>query len=762
MRTVFLALGLFITSTLPALAASSHNTYTHHTAFAVPEQSYQLAATWFLPDWQAGLVSRTDTAPAGSGDPSLSDSACLTTYNLFSACVAPQTIKKTYNFGKLTCYDCVCPSSYQYTSSNCSNGYTLAGGSCNGKYLRCDAKACPSGYTAGKTCASGYDREVNGKSGSQDCARCVAKGCPSGYSAGLSNCNGQSYPEGWTYSSNGYAGNSICGKCTAKSCASGYTAGLANCNNQSQPSGWTYASNGYAGNSICGKCTAKSCPAGYTAGVTQCSNTTSWTYGSNGYAGNSICGKCTSKDCASGYTAGLANCNGKAHPAGWSYTAGTPSGNTVCGRCTAKSCTAGSTSCNSSTQNATANGYYAGDSVCYTCTAKSCEQMGQKTCNGSCIATSECCGGCSAGQECKNGTCVSTMSACEKYIRSVCTAANKCSVNGDTFSSAVEKIVLVDKDMDLGSLTFGAPASVNPASVTLSSAAEYASNVNCAEKALSHVSGITPIVLNIGEVHFSYLEMNGVTFASSSTGFIFDHSVVNNPTFINSDQAMYSKLAVLFEESSRVSGDIDVIDGGTVAFIVNPEYVPVDVNRIHFKNDGALLFGMRTPDSSYPSNSNPNVRIGEVSFDADVATSYRSAMLSWKGVNVDIINLSFNNYNTVTIEEHLDQRNCYFHVGNLLTRNSEFFKTLKYSSLLYFGFLRKSTINNIILEFANLRLDSEDKFTLKMLDVSNSEFTFNNGDAVSILGSVNIDSNRGVFISSGGIYSGSAFSQYVY
>ncbi len=188
----------------------------------------------------------------------------------------------------------------------------------------------------------------------------------------------------------------------------GYTAGLANCNGQSQPSGWTYSSNGYAGNSVCGKCTAKSCPAGYSAGVTQCSNTTSWTYGSNGYAGNSICGKCTSKDCASGYTAGLANCNGKAHPAGWSYTAGTPSGNTVCGKCTAKSCTAGSTSCNSSTQNATANGYYAGDSVCYTCVAKTCEQMGQKTCNGSCIATSECCGGCPAGHECNDGTCIQT------------------------------------------------------------------------------------------------------------------------------------------------------------------------------------------------------------------------------------------------------------------------------------------------------------------------------------------------------------------
>lgn len=68
MRTVFLAFALFFTGIAPALAAPLGNTYTLHAALTAPElsvseASFQLAATWFLPDWQAGLASRTDTAP---------------------------------------------------------------------------------------------------------------------------------------------------------------------------------------------------------------------------------------------------------------------------------------------------------------------------------------------------------------------------------------------------------------------------------------------------------------------------------------------------------------------------------------------------------------------------------------------------------------------------------------------------------------------------------------------------------------------------
>ena len=368
MRTVFLAILALALSSISAMALPPGHTYTHNTTFAVPEQSYQEARLWFLPDYQDSTFSkRTDTAPSGSGDRNDADYTCEKTYNLNTSCTSPQIIEKTHNMGKITCYKCKCPDNYKTTS--CKTGWHLSGTPCKigttSYYTGCAVDACPSGYTAGKTCGSGYTLEKSGQSGDQYCGKCVAKSCPSGYTAGLANCNGKTYPAGWTYSSNGYSGDSVCGKCTAKTCSSG-TAGLANCNGKAQPSGWTYSSNGYAGDSVCGTCTAKSCPAGYTAGTTGCSNTTSWTYGSNGYAGDSICGKCTPKDCADGYTAGLANCNGKAHPAGWTYSTGTPSGSTVCGKCTAKACSAGTTSCPTG-QVGDANGYYAGDSECLTC-----------------------------------------------------------------------------------------------------------------------------------------------------------------------------------------------------------------------------------------------------------------------------------------------------------------------------------------------------------------------------------------------------------
>ena len=68
MRTVCIAFALFFAGISPALGAPLGNTYTHHAALTAPElsvssASFNLAATWFLPDWQAGLASRTDTAP---------------------------------------------------------------------------------------------------------------------------------------------------------------------------------------------------------------------------------------------------------------------------------------------------------------------------------------------------------------------------------------------------------------------------------------------------------------------------------------------------------------------------------------------------------------------------------------------------------------------------------------------------------------------------------------------------------------------------
>ena len=670
------------------------------------------AKLYFLPDYQNNnYSSRSDSAPSGGGDIGKVD--CQTVYGLVSACVAPMVPDAEYTYGKTTCYRCKCPNTYK---TSCSSGSHLAGEVCSAGgvnyYPRCDADTCPSGYVAGKTCSQGYNREVNGKAGSQDCARCVAKSCPSGYTAGLANCNSKSFPAGWTYASNGYAGDSICGKCTAKSCA-----------------------------------------AGYTAGISQCSNTSSWTYGSNGYSGDQVCGKCTAKPCDSGYTAGLENCNGKSHPAGWSFSTGVKSGNTTCGKCTAKTCAAGSTSCAAPTT-PVANSYFAGDSQCYTC--QTCEQRGLKTCGSSCIAQTECCGGCPNGQACINGTCGNSTLACENYIRSVCT--NKCSINGDTFSSGVQTIVLVGKDINLNTLKVSGTSSV-----TLTSAAEYADTEACAGIAKSKITGTFTDTAGLSSVNFSYLDMDNVTFISSSTGFVFDNCIVENPTFTNPDQYNYSiSPAGAFLKTSKIWGVVEVTNGGAVAFEVDPAAAPIALEGVHIKNAG--LLALMNSDPGYPIDEYPNVQIRELAFEADSPDNYYNrANFHLMGLNVEINNLYFINYAEVLIAGDSGGMDYYLNIDHLVTENTNLYNTLKISSIFNFNSEGKCNIRDITLDYAELKLQVADRFTLEGLRVNNgSQFNFHNyGHTASILGSVNIDNGRGVLISSPGTYSGSAFSRYI-
>lgn len=371
------------------------------------------AGIYWLPDYLKDNVDSNHRTDVDQGGGDNVNGTCEQTYGQLSSCPSPKVIDKEYNYGKIMCYSCKCPSNYQ--TKSCSSGWHTVGVPCTEGsttyYSGCEADACPSGFTAGLTCGSGYTREVNGKSGSLDCVKCNVKACASGYTAALANCNSKTYPAGWTYSSSGYSGENVCGKCTEKTCASGYEQGLSNCLAKAHSEGWTYSSNGYAGDNVCGKCTAKTCSAGYEAGVSKCSNTDSWTYASNGYAGDSICGLCTAKSCADTFIAGLENCNSKSQPSGWSYIKSHNSGNIACGKCEVKACSAGSTSCASGLI-PTANSYFSGDQQCYTC--QTCEEIGKKTCNGGCIATTECCGGCGSGEVCKNGTCV--VQTCESIL----------------------------------------------------------------------------------------------------------------------------------------------------------------------------------------------------------------------------------------------------------------------------------------------------------------------------------------------------------
>ena len=120
MRTVFFAFTLFFAGIAPALGSPLDFSYTHNTTLTVPElsepeASFHLAKTWFLPDWQAGMGSRTDTAPAGSGD--RQDLTC-STYGGCPSIPTKMNCSESFAANGMTCYkSCSCKSGYNLINS---------------------------------------------------------------------------------------------------------------------------------------------------------------------------------------------------------------------------------------------------------------------------------------------------------------------------------------------------------------------------------------------------------------------------------------------------------------------------------------------------------------------------------------------------------------------------------------------------------------------------------------------------------------------
>ena len=327
---------LFNTSSL--YAAPPLTDHTQHTPLSLmPEplsgsrDTFSLAATWWLPDWQGSQGSRGST-DTGGGDIVKDDSDCMKHYNLYAKCPSPKlSTGVVHPVAGMTCQkSCYCPSSYQYTSSNCSGNYTVSGGSCDGKYNACV--------------------------------------CKSEFKYNSSNCSGE-YQVSGTSCGGKYNSCTIRPECTitSKDC--------------------TY---GCAGYNSCSRCT--SCKSNPDCNVTD----KSCTYGCASY---NSCSKCTS--CKSNPDCDVAD---KSCDYGCAAT-------NSCGKCTScKSCsnTCDSgyslTACSSSQVQTSSKANQCGN-PCYQCRAKTCAEQGKKDCNGSCISTSECCGGCPSGYSCKNGSC---------------------------------------------------------------------------------------------------------------------------------------------------------------------------------------------------------------------------------------------------------------------------------------------------------------------------------------------------------------------
>ena len=257
------------------LAVHTYDVMTHTALLPKPvasDNTFSLAATWWLPDWQGGQGSR-GSDDAGGGD---HNGNCEKNYGMYTPSnIDGRYICSKYNYNvtsSLKCHvNCRCKDEYKYTSSNCSGNYTTAGTSCEGKYNQC---VCKSEFKYNSSNCSG-EYEVSGTS------------CGGKYNSCTLRPDCTVSPKDCTY---GCAEYNSCDRCT--SCKTN-----PDCDVSDKSCDY-----GCAATNSCGKCTScKSC--------TPSANETGCTYGtescSDGCGGNRLCckGHTHSYSCPSGYSA---------------------------------------------------------------------------------------------------------------------------------------------------------------------------------------------------------------------------------------------------------------------------------------------------------------------------------------------------------------------------------------------------------------------------------------------------------------------------
>ncbi len=257
------------------LAVHTYDVMTHTALLPKPvasDNTFSLAATWWLPDWQGGQGSR-GSDDVGGGD---IDGNCEKNYGMHTPSnIDGRYICSKYNYNvtsSLKCHvNCRCKDEYQYTSSNCSGNYTTSGTSCEGKYNQCVCKSefkynssnCSGEYeVSGTSCGGNYNgctirpectvssmSCTYGCAGYNSCDRCTS--CKTNPDCDVSD-------KSCDY---GCAATNSCGKCT--SCKS--------CTPSANETGCTYGtescSDGCGGTRLCckGHTHSYSCPSGYSA-----------------------------------------------------------------------------------------------------------------------------------------------------------------------------------------------------------------------------------------------------------------------------------------------------------------------------------------------------------------------------------------------------------------------------------------------------------------------------------------------------------------
>ncbi len=259
------------------LAVHTYDVMTHTALLPKPvasDNTFSLAATWWLPDWQGSQGSR-GSDDIGGGDIVKDDSDCMKHYNLYATCPSPKlSTGVVHPVAGMTCQkSCYCPSEYKYTSSNCSGKYTVSGSSCEGKYNQCVCKSefkynssnCSGEYEVSGTSCGGY---YNGCTIRPECT-VSSKDCTYGC-AGYNSCNRctscKSNPDcdvsDKSCGSLGCASYNSCSKCT--SCNTDPCSGVSCGSNAYCSGGSCYCNSGYkkcngsciSNSSCCGGCSS--------------------------------------------------------------------------------------------------------------------------------------------------------------------------------------------------------------------------------------------------------------------------------------------------------------------------------------------------------------------------------------------------------------------------------------------------------------------------------------------------------------------------
>ena len=420
------------------LAVHTYDVMTHTALLPKPvasDNTFSLAATWWLPDWQGSQGSR-GSDDAGGGD---HDGNCEKNYGMHTPSnIDGRYICSKYNYNvtsSLKCHvNCRCKDEYKYTSSNCSGNYTTAGTSCEGKYNQCVCKSefkynssnCSGEYeVSGTSCGGNY----NGCTIRPECT-VSSKDCTYGC-AGYNSCNRctscKSNPDcdvsDKSCGSLGCASYNSCSKCT--SCNTDPCSGVSCGSNAYCSGGSCYCNSGYkkcngsciSNSSCCGGCSSnQTCQNGSCVTNTpSCSDTCpSYPYSSP-------------SSCSYDYDSCYDTCGGKT----WYKCISAPADPCSGVSCGSNAyCSGGSCYCNS--------GYHKSGSSCvkdevhshsYSCPSGysssnswgSCVTTTSKTC--SCGATSGNCykNKCSGSQICSSGTC--RTPSCSPYLSSI--PANK-------------------------------------------------------------------------------------------------------------------------------------------------------------------------------------------------------------------------------------------------------------------------------------------------------------------------------------------------